>query len=52
MISLSVALLVTYFVFDPLVRRGATGASMRGVTVLTVATWLTVAMAGRWIGFS
>jgi hypothetical protein len=52
MISLSVALLVTYFVFNPLVRRGASGVRVRGVTVLTISAWLLVAMAGRWIGFS
>ena len=52
MISLSIALLVTYFVFNPLVRRGAGGFAARGVTVLTLAAWLLVAMAGRWIGFS
>jgi hypothetical protein len=52
MISLSVALLVTYFAFNPLIRRGASGMALRGVTVLTIASWLLVAMAGRWIGFS
>jgi hypothetical protein len=52
MISLAVALLLTYFAFNPLVKRGAAGASLRGVTVLTLASWLMVAMAGRWIGFS
>jgi hypothetical protein len=52
MISLGVALVVTYFVFNPLVRRGASGLGVRGVTVLTIAAWLMVAMAGRWIGFS
>lgn len=52
MISLAVALLVTYFVFNPLVRRGASGTTLRIVTVLTMAAWLMVAMAGRWIGFS
>jgi hypothetical protein len=52
MISLSVALLVTYFAFNPLIRRGASGMALRGVTVLTIAAWLMVAMAGRWIGFS
>src|ERR1700735_2657787 len=52
MISLAIALLVTYFVFNPLVRRGAPGPGLRGVTVLTIAAWLLVAMAGRWIGFS
>jgi hypothetical protein len=52
MISLAIALIVTYFVFNPLVRRGATGFRLRGVTVVTIAAWLLVAMAGRWIGFS
>ena len=52
MISLAVALIVTYFAFNPLVRRGASGGMLRGVTVLTLAAWLLVAMAGRWIGFS
>ena len=52
MIALAIALLVTYFVFNPLVRRGATGAILRVVTATTLAAWLMVAMAGRWIGFS
>jgi hypothetical protein len=52
MISLSVALLITYLAFNPLVKRGATGAGIRSVTALTMAAWLMVAMAGRWIGFS
>ena len=52
MISLGIALLITYFAFNPLVKRGASGAAMRGVTALTMIAWLMVAMAGRWIGFS
>ncbi len=52
MTSLGIALLVTYFAFNPLVKRGASGLRLRGVTVLTIAAWLMVAMAGRWIGFS
>ena len=52
MISLAIALIVTYFAFNPLVRRGASGGTVRGVTVLTMAAWLMVALAGRWIGFS
>jgi hypothetical protein len=52
MISLAIALIVTYFAFNPLIRRGASGGAVRGVTVLTIAAWLMVAMAGRWIGFS
>ncbi|HXP66418.1 MAG TPA: DUF6644 family protein [Steroidobacteraceae bacterium] len=52
MISLVVALAVTYFAFNPLVKRGQSGAALRLVTVATIAAWLMVAMAGRWIGFS
>src|SRR6202041_1125034 len=52
MISLGVALLITYAAFNPLASRGATGFGLRGVTVATMAAWLLVAMAGRWIGFS
>ena len=52
MICLTIALLVTYFFFNPLIRRGQSGAAVRVVTVLTLAAWLMVAMAGRWIGFS
>jgi len=52
MISMAVALGLTYFAFNPLVRRGSTGLRLRSVTLLTMAAWLMVAMAGRWIGFS
>jgi len=52
MISMFIAIALTYFAFNPMVRRGATGFKVRSVTVLTMAAWLLVAMAGRWIGFS
>jgi hypothetical protein len=52
MISLVIAVGLTYFAFNPLVRRGSSGLGIRGVTCLTMASWLMVAMAGRWIGFS
>jgi uncharacterized protein DUF6644 len=52
MISLVVALLITYFAFNPLVKRGTSGIGIRSVTALTLGAWLVVAMAGRWIGFS
>jgi hypothetical protein len=52
MSSLVLALLVTYFAFNPLVRRGDTDGVTRTVAAATVAAWLMVAMAGRWIGFS
>jgi hypothetical protein len=52
MISLIVALVITYLAFNPLVKRGASGIGIRSVTALTLMAWLMVAMAGRWIGFS
>jgi len=52
MISMAIALGLTYFAFNPMVRRGSTGLRLRSVTVLTMAAWLMVAIAGRWIGFS
>jgi hypothetical protein len=52
MISLAIALIITYFAFNPLVRRGSHGLVIRSITGLTLAAWLMVAMAGRWIGFS
>jgi hypothetical protein len=52
MISMVIAIALTYFAFNPMVRRGTTGLRVRGVTLLTMAAWLLVAIAGRWIGFS
>jgi hypothetical protein len=52
MISLVIALGITYFAFNPLVRRGDNEGVTRTVAVATMAAWLMVALAGRWIGFS
>jgi hypothetical protein len=52
MIALAIALVVTYRLFNPRVERGQVGAMTRNVAGLTLATWLAVAIAGRWIGFS
>jgi hypothetical protein len=52
MISLAIALTITYGAFNPMVKRGASGIGIRGITALNMAAWLMVAMAGRWIGFS
>jgi hypothetical protein len=52
MIALAVALLITYRVFNPRVARGIAGGMTRSVAALTLVLWLTVAIAGRWIGFS
>ena len=52
MVALAAALLVNYFVFNPMIKRGDKGAAVRIVAALTMALWLTVAIAGRWIGLS
>jgi hypothetical protein len=52
MISMVIAIALTYFAFNPMVRRGSTGVGVRSVTLLTMTAWLLVAIAGRWIGFS
>jgi len=52
MIALACSLLFTYLVFVPMVDKDKTGAAPKAVAGLTIALWLTVAMAGRWIGFS
>lgn len=52
MMSLALALSITYFIFNPQVAKGGRGFGARAAALLTIAAWLTVAMAGRWIGFS
>jgi hypothetical protein len=52
MIALAIALLITYRGFTPRVARGQEGRVTRSVAGLTLAMWLVVAIAGRWIGFS
>ena len=51
MIALACTLLFTFAVKIPLVHRGP-GWAARLLAVLSLALWLTVAIAGRWIGFS
>ena len=52
--ALGVALLFTFALRNRLVRRGAVleGWQARALAGGSLATWLTVAVAGRWIGFS
>jgi putative copper export protein len=52
MIALAVSLIVTYRVFNPRIERGEEDGMTRSVAGLTIALWLAVAIAGRWIGFS
>lgn len=53
MIALCVALAFTFAVRNPFARRDPTiGAFSKTVASVSIALWLTVAIAGRWIGFS
>lgn len=52
MSALACALVFTFAVRNPTARRDMTGLSAKAVGALSLALWLTVATAGRWIGFS
>jgi hypothetical protein len=52
MMALLVALLVTYGWFVPGVKRGDQGLLGRSEASLTMVAWLSVGVAGRWVGFS
>ena len=51
MIALAVALTFTFLVRNPVARRDP-GMIGKAVAVVSLSLWLTVAIAGRWIGFS
>jgi hypothetical protein len=51
MITLAVALIFTFAIKAPIARRDP-GLLGRGAALVSLALWLTVAIAGRWIGFS
>ncbi len=51
--ALAAVLAFTFAVRNPLARRDPQiGAMTRAMALLSIALWLTVAAAGRWIGFS
>ena len=53
MAALATVLVFTFCVRNPLARRDpAVGALSRSVALVSLALWLVVASAGRWIGFS
>ncbi len=52
MTALLVAILFTFAVQLPLARREIAGAPAKALATGSILVWLTVAMAGRWIGFS
>jgi hypothetical protein len=52
MTALAAALLFTFAVKNPLARRDISGIVARALGATSILLWLTVAIAGRWIGFS
>ena len=53
MIALAAALVFTFAVRMPAARRLQPGAALgKLIAVVSLALWLTVAISGRWIGFS
>ena len=52
MSALAIGLLYTFLIKHPVIRRGAVPAVRAGLGILSLGVWLTVAGAGRWIGFS
>ena len=52
MSALAIGLLYTFLINHPVIRRGAVPRVRAGLGILSLGVWLTVAGAGRWIGFS
>jgi hypothetical protein len=52
MTALALALIFTFAIKIPLVQRGVMGWQARALAIASLTLWLSVAMAGRWIGFS
>ena len=52
MTALALALAFTFAVKLPLAARDVSGVAARLLAAVSIGLWLTVAMAGRWIGFS
>ncbi len=52
MAALALALAFTFAVRNPRARRDVAGAPAKAIAAASLSLWLTVALAGRWIGFS
>ena len=52
MSALGAALLYTFLIKHPIIRRGTGSGVQALIGMLSLGVWLTVAGAGRWIGFS
>ena len=52
MAALAAALVFTFAVRNPQARRDVAGLPAKAIAAVSLSLWLTVALAGRWIGFS
>ena len=52
MTALAAALIFTFAIKLPLAQRDVSGPSAKALAAISIGLWLTVALAGRWIGFS
>lgn len=52
MAALATAIVFTFAIKQPMARRGVDGLLAKALGLVSIALWLTVAIAGRWIGFS
>jgi hypothetical protein len=52
MAALLTVLVFTFVLQLPLARRDVSGLPAKALAVISLGLWLTVALAGRWIGFS
>jgi Family of unknown function (DUF6644) len=52
MAALLAALVFTFALQLPLARRDVAGLAAKALATISLGLWLTVALAGRWIGFS
>jgi uncharacterized membrane protein len=52
MFALAAALVFTFAIKIPAVQRRPEASALKVLAVISIGLWLTVAIAGRWIGFS
>src|SRR5262249_108881 len=52
MAALAAAITFTFAIKQPMAQRNVSGITAKAVGIVSIALWLTVAIAGRWIGFS
>ena len=52
MAALLAALIFTFAIQLPNARRDVSGVAAKSLAIISLGLWLTVALAGRWIGFS